>query len=195
MFAYAHKREWTRQRIFLTFSHVSIFYSAYIILGKIPHPLYKIREVRNNYKSVFDIFKPENKPFQLTTMSIIGKIYNFDEDELINLYIDFSLAASKTDEERQKTVDGSKMTRKFENDNLDYTIFDDIRDEYDLDEKLEKEIMAELAKRRDENKDIRQISYELCEKYNLPKNAYKFILESITFNDNYDKLTNGETQE
>ena len=55
--------------------------------------------------------------------------------------------------------------------------------------------MAELAKRRDENKDIRQISYELCEKYNLPKNAYKFILESITFNDNYDKLTNGETQE
>ncbi len=149
----------------------------------------------NNYKSVFDIFKPENKPFQSITMANMSMNYDLSEDDFISLYIDFALAASKIDEERQKTVDGSKMTRQFENNNLDYTIFDDIRDEYDLDEKLEKEIIAELAKRRDENKDIRQISYELCEKYNLPKNAYKFILESITFNDNYDKLTNGETQE
>ena len=137
----------------------------------------------NNYKSVFDIFKPENNPLQSITMAIMEINYGFDEDELTNFYIDFSLAASKTDEERQKTVDGSKMIRKFVNDNIDYTIFDDIRDEYDLDYELEKEIMAELAKRRDENKDIRQISYELCEKYNLPKGAYKFILESIKRND------------
>lgn len=192
------KYEPQKRKFFTDYGVVDTILSKYGFDEDHSENVFKIMESEasiNNYESVFDIFKPENNPLQSITMANMEINYDFDKDELTDLYIDFSLAASKTDEERQKIVDGSKMMRKFENDNLDYTIFDDVREEYDLDEKLEKEIMAELAKRRDENKDIKQISYELCERYNLPEGAYKFILESITFNDNYDKLTNSETQE
>ncbi len=151
-------------------------------------------------ETVFDLFKPENKPSVL--MDLVKEQLQLDDDLATNLLIDFGLMAQKDDEARREGIYPWKMTALLNEQSKDEAIACEIIGEYDLegdefyegdiedddefddddeveDSKSTMEEIAEQLNRRRDGVSVEQISYELMEKYDLPSEAYEFIKNTI----------------
>lgn len=151
-------------------------------------------------ETVFDLFKPENKPEVL--MDLIKDQLQLDDDLVTNLLIDFGLMAQKDDEARREGIYPWKMTALMNEQAKDEAIACEIIGEYDLegdefyegdieddnefddDDEVEnsKSTMEEIAEQLNRRRDgvsVEQIAYELMEKYDLSSDAYEFIKNTI----------------
>lgn len=150
-------------------------------------------------ETVFDLFKPGNKPEVL--MDLIKDQLQLDDDLSVDLLIDFGLMAQKDEEARREGIYPWKMTALMNEQAKDEAIACEIIGEYDLegDEFYEGDIddddefddddveeskstmeeIAEQLNRRRNGVSVEQIAYELMEKYDLPSDAYEFIKNTI----------------
>lgn len=131
--------------------------------------------------TIFDLFKPENKPQNSLTFQRISD--NLSEDVAYDLLIDFAQAASKDEQKRHSEVNKTKMRDKFFDAQVDIAIVKQIGDRYNIDEDCFEEIMQEIEKRRSGEKSTAQLAFELSDKYDLPSGSEKFIRETITISD------------
>jgi len=160
-------------------------------------------------KTLFDLFKPENKPEVL--MDVIRDQLQFDKNLAVDLLIDFSLIAKKDEEARREGIYPWKYTMLENEQAKDNAIACEIVGQYDLvsedflyggtediddddddtpdpDAERFSDIMMHLNKRR-AGVNAEQIAYELMDKYNLPSDAYDFIKNTIY---EYDALEDDE---
>lgn len=150
-------------------------------------------------ETLFDLFKPENKPSVL--MDLVKDQLQLNDDLSIDLLIDFGLMAQKDEKARREGIYPWKMTALMNEQAKDEAIACDIIGEYDLegdefyegdiddddefdDDDVEesKSTMEEIAEQLNRRRDgvcVEQIAYELMEKYNLPLEAYEFIKNTI----------------
>lgn len=159
-------------------------------------------------ETLFDLFKPENKP--LVLMDLVKDQLQLDDDLATNLLIDFGLMAQKDDKARREGIYPWKMTALMNEQAKDEAIaceiigeydleddefyegdiedvddeFDDVDDEFDDvdDDEEAKSTMKEIAEqlnRRRNGVSVEQIAYELMEQYDLPSDAYEFIKNTI----------------
>ena len=160
-------------------------------------------------ETIFDLFKPENKPTAL--MGLVKEHLHLNNNLATDLLIDFALMAKKDEKARLEGINPWKLTdlmneqakdeaiadeimRKYNIEDeepyaLNYSESDDMEDDdfaYDEEAKDTMEEITEQLDRRRYGISVDQISYELVEKYDLPSGAYKFIKNTINRHDAED---------
>lgn len=137
----------------------------------------KLESETMEFDTVFDIFKPQNKSKHSITMKYIND--NFPSDTAMDIIIDLGSASLKDENVRHNSINKTKLSDKFYNEQTDQAIFNELVETFDMDEDLCDEVMPKLAKRYTENKNMHQIAFEIADEYQLPSGAEKFIVEAM----------------
>lgn len=131
----------------------------------------------------FDLFKQED-PMNLYTMQYIKE--ELGEDIALNLLIDIGNIAAKNETERHSIVNKTKWTDGFYEDQCNISIVENICENYNIPEDCFDDMMSVLKSRDDKN--VKQVAFEIADKYNLPSGAEEFIEENIVILEQLQKM-------
>ena len=136
-----------------------------------------------NYENIFEIFKSENNPINSETFKFIQNS-KLSKDESIDLLLDLE-KVSQNPEEYALTVPKHPVSDDFYGSLCTDIMAETIAEKYCLGDFLcedMKKILAKLGPEHVEgsqNCDIRQIAYEIANKYGLPGGAEKDLINII----------------